>query len=84
MGDEDAAGFSKDGEGAEGALDVTDMEAGRAVDWVKGCELEGAELGGECFRGCAPGEDFVEVGGEYDVAFENNVVCHSSNFGREA
>ena len=49
MGDEDVAGFGEDGEGAEGALDVTDMEAGRAVDGVESCELEGSELGGGCF-----------------------------------
>ena len=46
VGDEDVAGFGENGEGAEGALDVTDMEAGRAVEGVESCKLEGAELGG--------------------------------------
>lgn len=76
VGGQDGAGSCENGEGAERALDVADLEGCCGVGGVESGKLEGTELRYVGFWGCAPGEDFVEACREYYVAFEYDVVCY--------
>ncbi len=52
------------------------MESGRGVRGVESGKLEGAELRYVRPWGCAPGEDFIKAGREYDVGFEYDMVYY--------